>query len=75
MCNELGVTRAAHHVELLLEFLVSIVDTELLKAVDLKRLKPSEKEQEKRFLLPLLHIFPESISCVWFMGQSEQLRH
>lgn len=40
MCNELGVTRAAHHVELLLEFLVSVVDTELLKAVDLKRLKP-----------------------------------
>lgn len=75
MCNELGVTRAAHHVELLLEFLVSIVDTELLKAVDLKRLKPSEKEQEKRFLLPLLYIFPKSISCVWFMGQSEQLRH
>lgn len=64
MCNELGVTHAAHHVELLLEFLVSIVDTELLKAVDLKRLKPSEKEQEKRFLLPLLYIFPKSISCV-----------
>lgn len=33
------------HVELLLEFLIGIVDTELLKAVDFKCLKPNKEEQ------------------------------
>lgn len=45
MCRPTGKTHAAHHVELLLEFLISVVDTELLKAVDLKCLKPCEEEE------------------------------
>lgn len=32
--------RNAHHVELLLELLVSVVDTELLKTVNLEGFKP-----------------------------------
>lgn len=37
--------RAAHHVELLLEFLIGIVNTKLFKAVDFKCLKPLRTEQ------------------------------
>lgn len=36
----------AHHVELLLKLLISIVDAELFKTVDLKGLKPKEEEQD-----------------------------
>lgn len=36
---------AAHHVELLLKLLVSVVNTELLKAVDLKCLEPGVKHR------------------------------
>ena len=34
--------------EVLLEFLVGVVDAELLKAVDLKRLKSNEEEQRSQ---------------------------
>lgn len=36
---------AAHHVELLLKLLISIVDTKLFETVDLKGLKPEEEAQ------------------------------
>lgn len=39
------MTHATHHVELLLEFLIGVVNTELLKAVDFKCLKPLRKKQ------------------------------
>lgn len=35
----------AHHVKLLLEFLIGVVNTELLKAVDFKSLKPCGEEK------------------------------
>lgn len=38
---------AAHHVELLLEFLISVIDTELFKAVDFKGFKSFDKKKEK----------------------------
>lgn len=45
MAIYIKVHQKTHRVELLLEFLVGIVDAELLKAVHLKRLKPDEKPQ------------------------------
>lgn len=50
-----GEKQEAHHVKLLLEFLVSVVDTELLKTVNLKGFKP-----EKHFYL--------IISCITFIN-------
>lgn len=42
------VKKPAYRVELLLELLIRIVDTELLKAVDLKCLKPAEWKGEDK---------------------------
>lgn len=36
----------AHRVELLLKLLVGVVDAELLKTVDLERLKPADSHRE-----------------------------
>lgn len=38
-----GEKQEAHHVELLLEFLISVVYTELFKTVDLEGLKPEKR--------------------------------
>lgn len=40
-----GEKQEAHHVKLLLEFLVRVVDTELLKTVNLKGFKPEENKR------------------------------
>lgn len=45
MAIYIKVHQKTHRVELLLEFLVGIVDAELLKAVHLKRLKPDENHR------------------------------
>lgn len=45
--NISGSRNQAYRVELLLELLIRIVDTKLLKAVHLKRLKPAEQKEER----------------------------
>ena len=49
-----GKTHAAHHVELLLELLIGVVDAELLKAVDLKCLEPYEKKIGKNLVRDII---------------------
>lgn len=50
----LTMTHAAHHVELLLEFLICVINAELLKAVDFKCFKPLGKDKHVTWMNNLL---------------------
>lgn len=53
MCNSLGriIIKESYRIELLLQFLIGVVDAELLKTVNLKCLKPVGNDKKMNFLL------------------------
>lgn len=53
MCKSLGriIIKESYRIELLLQFLIGVVDAELLKTVNLKCLKPVGNDKKMNFLL------------------------